>query len=186
MRLPPWHGFSPAPFVCGGAQRSVSPATGFFTGESRRKPPATRFWKKRLIIIGLRNHDFGALDSFAESRESSLWKPLRGKPANGSQLAMNLQNIGLTRDEEAFAPRHIGTSLVRRLRRHVSCAHRVWRAPIASGGVRARWRWEAKVNATDGRRWLFEALRRPGCGLTLCALFNKNDPNEADAPMRQR
>ena len=110
---PPWHGSSPARFVCGGAQRGISLAAGTFTGESRRKPPAARFWKKRLIIKGLRNHDLGALDSFAESRESSLWKPPRRKPASGSQLARHLQNSGLIRDGEAFAPRQIGTSLVR-------------------------------------------------------------------------
>ena len=121
----PWHGSSLAPFVCGGAQRGISLATGTFTGESRRKPPAARFWEKRLNIKGLRNHDLGALDSFAESRESSLWKPLRRKPASGSQLARHLQNSGLTRDGEAFAPRQTGTSLVRWLRRHISCAHRL-------------------------------------------------------------
>ena len=83
---PPWHGSSLAVIVCGGAQRGISLAAGTFTGESRRKPPAARFWKKRLIIKGLRNHDLGALDSFAESRESSLWKPPRRKPASGSHL----------------------------------------------------------------------------------------------------
>ena len=35
---PPWHGSSSAPNVCGGAQRGISLATGFFTGESRRNP----------------------------------------------------------------------------------------------------------------------------------------------------
>ena len=151
----------------GGAQRGISLATGTFTGESRRKPPAARFWKKRLVIKGLQNHDLGALDSFAESRESSLWKPPRRKPASGIQLARHLQNSGLTRDGEAFAPRRSGTSLVRWLRRHVSCAHRVWRAPRASGVVRARWRWAAKANATDGRWRPFEPVRRLRCGLTL-------------------
>jgi len=34
----------------GGAQRGISLATGTFTGESRRNPPAARFWKTRLII----------------------------------------------------------------------------------------------------------------------------------------
>jgi hypothetical protein len=36
---PPWHGSSPAQFVCGGAQRGVSLARGFFTGEATWKPP---------------------------------------------------------------------------------------------------------------------------------------------------
>ena len=40
---PPRHGSSPAPFVCGGAQRGISLATGTFTGESRRNPPAAYF-----------------------------------------------------------------------------------------------------------------------------------------------
>ena len=83
---PPCHGSSATLNVCGGAQRGISLATGTFTGESRRKPPAARFWKKRLIIKGLRNHDLGALDSFAESRESSLRKPPHPKPASGSHL----------------------------------------------------------------------------------------------------
>ena len=157
---PPWHGSSPAPFVCGGPQGGISLAAGTFTGESRRNPPAVRSWKKRPIIKDLPNHDHGALDSFAESGESSLWKPPRRKPASGSKLAKHLQNSGLTRDEAAFASRRIGASLVRWLRRHISCAHRLSRAPGPSGVVRARWRWAAKANATDGRRRSFEPVRR--------------------------
>ena len=80
---PPRHGSSPAPNVCGGAQRGISLATGTFTGESTRNPLAVGFWEKRLIIKGLRNHGHGALDSFAES---SLWKPPCRKPAAGSHL----------------------------------------------------------------------------------------------------
>jgi hypothetical protein len=34
----------------------------------------------------LGNLDLGLLDSFVESRESSLWKPLGQKPASGSHL----------------------------------------------------------------------------------------------------
>ena len=97
LTCPPWHGSSPALFVCGGAQRGISLATGTFTGESRRKPPATRFWKKRLIIKGLRNHDFGALDSFAESRESSLRKPPCQKPASGSHLSEAIESACIFR-----------------------------------------------------------------------------------------
>jgi hypothetical protein len=77
LNCPPWHGSSQAPFVYGGAQRGISLATGTFTGESRRNPPDAQFWKKRLIIKGLRNHDLGALDSF--------WNP--GNPVCGSHLA---------------------------------------------------------------------------------------------------
>ena len=36
---PPTHGSSPAPNVYGGAQRGISLATGFFTGESTWNPP---------------------------------------------------------------------------------------------------------------------------------------------------
>ena len=99
-------------------------------------------------------HDFRKSDTLSKACQISTlarWillrnrrKPVCGSHHAGSQPARHLQNSGLTRDEEAFAPRHIGTSLVRRLRRHVSCAHRVWRAPIASGVVRARWRWAGK------------------------------------------
>lgn len=72
---PPWHGSSLAPFVCGGAQRGVSLATGTFTGESRRKPLRGSHFIKLQYINGLRNHDRIALDSFAESRESTLRRP---------------------------------------------------------------------------------------------------------------
>ena len=59
----------------GGAQRGVSLAAGFFTGESRRNPlPEGQFNKLRNINI-LLNHDLGVLDSFAESRESTFRKP---------------------------------------------------------------------------------------------------------------
>jgi hypothetical protein len=68
--------FLPGPFVCGGAQRVISLATGSFTGESRWNPPARQSWKKRPVIKGLWNHDLGLLDSFVESRESSFRKPL--------------------------------------------------------------------------------------------------------------
>ena len=154
------HGSSPAQFVCRGAQRGISLAAGTFTGESKRTPPAARFWKKRLIIKGLRNHDLGALDSFAESRESSLWKPPRRKPASGIQLARHLQNSGLTRDGEAFAPRRSGTSL------SVGCdatsaAHTACGAhPGPAASSAPDWRWVAKANAAVDSRRPFEALRR--------------------------
>ena len=74
-------------YAGGGAQRDGFLASGLFTGESRRNPPAGRSWKKRLVIKGLRNHDRGVLDSFAESREASLRKPPCRKPASGSQPA---------------------------------------------------------------------------------------------------
>jgi len=37
---PPWHGSFRAVYVYGGAQRAIWLARGFFTGESRRNPPA--------------------------------------------------------------------------------------------------------------------------------------------------
>ena len=67
----PSSGSSPAPNVCGGAQRGISLAIWILTGEATRKPPACRSCKKRLIIKGLWNHDLGALDSFGETREST-------------------------------------------------------------------------------------------------------------------
>ena len=36
---PPWHGSSKVQFVYGGAQRGISLARGFFTGEATWKPP---------------------------------------------------------------------------------------------------------------------------------------------------
>ena len=72
---PPRHGSSPAPNVCGGAQRGVSLATGFFTGESKRNPLRGSHLSKLQYINDLLNHDLGVLDSFAESRESTLRKP---------------------------------------------------------------------------------------------------------------
>jgi len=97
LGLPPWHGSSPTPFVCGGAQRGISLATGFFTGESRRKPLGARSGKKRLVIKGLRNHDLGVLDSFAESREASFRKPPCRKPASGSHLPEAIESACIFR-----------------------------------------------------------------------------------------
>ena len=71
----PSYGSSPAPSLCGGAQRGVSLATGTFTGESRRNPLGGSQWNKCCHFNGLPNHDLGVLDSFAEARESSLRKP---------------------------------------------------------------------------------------------------------------
>jgi hypothetical protein len=63
----PSHGSSPAPFVYGGAQRGISLAGGFLTGESRWKPLRGRQQKKCCYISGLTNHDLEMLDSFEES-----------------------------------------------------------------------------------------------------------------------
>ena len=81
-RPPPPDGSSPALFVCGGAQRGVSLATGSYTGEARRKPPARQPREKRLIIKGLRNHDLGALDSLRNPGN-----PVCGSHHAGSQPA---------------------------------------------------------------------------------------------------
>ena len=72
---PPLAWFLPGPERMRGAQRGVSLAEVDFVGESTPNPLEERSWKKRLIIKDLRNHDLGVLDSFAESRESSLRKP---------------------------------------------------------------------------------------------------------------
>ena len=68
--------FLPDLFVCGGAQRSVSLATGTFTGESTRNPLRVRRSSKHHNISSLGKHDLGVLDSFAESSKSSLPNPL--------------------------------------------------------------------------------------------------------------
>lgn len=54
-----------------GAQRSISLATGHFTGESTRNPPEVGHGTKVKYIICLGNHDQVVLDSFVESREST-------------------------------------------------------------------------------------------------------------------
>ena len=61
--------------VCGGAQRGISLATGFFTGESRRNPLRGIHRSKLLFFNSLQNHDRGVLDSFAESTKSTWWNP---------------------------------------------------------------------------------------------------------------
>jgi hypothetical protein len=71
----PRHGSSPLQNVCGGAQRSVSLATGHFTGESTRNPPGSNLLTKLLYINTLDNDDLTVLDSFAESTHASLRKP---------------------------------------------------------------------------------------------------------------
>ena len=53
--------------------------------------------KKRLVIKGLRNHDLGVLDSFAEARESSLRKPPCQKPASGSHLSEAIDSARIFR-----------------------------------------------------------------------------------------
>jgi hypothetical protein len=73
--IPPRHGSSPAQNVCGGAQRGISLATGFFTGESRRNPLRGIHRSKLLFFNSLQNHDRGVLDSFAESTKSTWWNP---------------------------------------------------------------------------------------------------------------
>ena len=72
---PPYSGSSPAPDVCGGAQRGTSLATGFLTGESSWNPPRGRQPENRLQIKGLRNHELARVASRQESRESTPRKP---------------------------------------------------------------------------------------------------------------
>ena len=73
---PPWHGSSLAPFVCGGAQRGISLATGTFTGESTQIHLPWTANSKCINISILGNHDRGLLDSFTKSTKSSLPNPL--------------------------------------------------------------------------------------------------------------
>ncbi|WP_353144468.1 hypothetical protein, partial [Paracoccus sp. (in: a-proteobacteria)] len=55
-----------------------------FTGEARRKPPCTLTPEFMSKISGLRNHDLAGVDSFAESRESTIGSHLGQNPASGS------------------------------------------------------------------------------------------------------
>ena len=73
---PLWHGSSPAPFVCGGAQRGGSLAEVDFVGESTSNPLGEIQAGKSRYINMLRNHDLAVLDSFAKSTKSSLPNPL--------------------------------------------------------------------------------------------------------------
>jgi hypothetical protein len=122
---PPRHGSSPALFVCGGAQRGTSLATGHFTGESRQKPPAERSQGNRLRIRGLRKHDLGVLDSVAESALHERRKPL------WELVAADFPNPGLNR-------LGVGGPFIRGLGDSGSCSHvhPRWRAPetAAKGG----------------------------------------------------
>jgi hypothetical protein len=74
--IAPSHGSSSGLCVYGGAQRGISLATGFFTGESRRNPLGGNLLLKRQDIRGLGNHDLARLDSFAKSTKSGLPNPL--------------------------------------------------------------------------------------------------------------
>ena len=76
QRGPPWHGSSPALFVCGGAQRGGSLAEVDFVGESTSNPLGGIQSVKNRYINQLRNHDLAVLDSFAKSTKSSLPNPL--------------------------------------------------------------------------------------------------------------
>ena len=120
--------------------------------------------RKSHSNIILDNHDFGLLDSFAKSTSPN--------PPRQIQPSKHPQNSGLIRDKEAFAPRQTGTSLVRWLRRHVSCAHRLLRAPGHIGIVRARWRWAGK----EMPRVVAEKRSDPCDGFdAACALSNNTD-----------
>ena len=74
-RTPPRHGSSRALFVYGGAERGISLASGFFTGESTWNPPRQIPTNFRLDISGLRMLASGQVDSSEESRQSSLRNP---------------------------------------------------------------------------------------------------------------
>ena len=125
---PPWHGSSPAQFVCGGAQRGVSLATGFFTGESRRNPLGGNLTGKCHNISILYNHDFSLLDSFVKSTKSSLPNPL-GQPNPASQAPSKQRfdprpwNICALPDRDVTGPLAATPH---------SCAHRVWSALTAA------------------------------------------------------
>ena len=101
---PPWHGSSPARFVCGGAQRGISLAPGFFTGESRRNPLDGNLTRKYQDISSLANHDFGLLDSFVKSTKSSLPNPLGQIHLAKSRLPDGLQTQYCPDMDRVFAP----------------------------------------------------------------------------------
>jgi hypothetical protein len=66
-KRPPWHGSSPALFVCGGAQRGISLAKVDFVGESTQIHLMIRSGYKYIIISNLYVYHFGLLDF--------LWNP---------------------------------------------------------------------------------------------------------------
>lgn len=104
---PPRHGSSPAPNVCGGAQRGVSLATGIFTGESRRKVLRGNQQSKCWYFRYLGNHDLDLLDSFVEATRAILRKPLRGSHPSGKPPQKSRMLC-------AFGPRLAGAAPVRR------------------------------------------------------------------------
>ena len=128
MPIPPPNGPSPGLFACGGAQRGISLATGFFAGESRRKPLRRRHPIKYQYIRDLHNHDLDLLDSFSKSTKSSL-----PNPPGQIQSAKHLQNGGSARDGRAFALCQIVTSPAKGTRPEVRRPHPPWRASAASG-----------------------------------------------------
>ena len=73
--MSPSHGSSLALFVYGGAERGISLASGFFTGESTWKPLWQVASEFGLYIKDLPEHPAGKVDSLAESREATLRSP---------------------------------------------------------------------------------------------------------------
>ena len=186
---------SPRPHsYAGGAQRGISLATGFFTGESRRKPVGGSQLIKRRDISSLHNHDLGLLDSFGKSTKSSLPNPLGQIHLAKSSPSDTFKNGCSARDGRVFAPRQVvafagqrvaARSLLPSSAAVHKCGQRHLQCPLAMWRLERR-RQPSERCADCSGRTKFAPLRRPGSGLTLCALSNNNDSNEADVPMRQR
>ena len=153
-RSPPLAWFLPGPVVCGGAQRGISLASGFFTGESTRNPLGESLPRKSQDISSLDNHDFGLLDSFAKS----TWPNPACQTPSKQRFDPRQGGIRASPDRDftgplAATPRQLRTPRVARSRRH---RHRP--RPMAMGG---------KGNASDDRRKAIGPMRRLRCGLRL-------------------
>jgi hypothetical protein len=97
--IPPRHGSSPALFVYGRTQPETFLASGLFTGESTRKPPAPARLRFRLIFMGLRNQRLGKGGSRLESTESTQRNPGTAEATPGSHLRLGAQKALIQRQK---------------------------------------------------------------------------------------
>ena len=180
-----------APNVCGGAQRVISPATGFFTGESRRKPIRRRHPIKYQYISYLHDHDLGLLDSFSKSTKSSLPNPpgqihlAKSSPPNTLKMAVWSEMGGRSRrarsgfywptDRGPKSAAHIGRGANVRPAASSADGRDVAIGKAAAAAAergKCRWRRPNKVcTSATALMWL-----------DPCASPNNNGPDEADAP----
>ena len=95
----PRHGSSPALCVYGRTQPGTFLASGLFTGESTRKPPAPARLRFRLIFMGLRNQRLGKGGSRLESTESTQRNPGTAEATPGSHLRLGAQKALIQRQK---------------------------------------------------------------------------------------